>query len=369
MTRLMSGHLQDCAGRRLAAKSQHQTDTVGKSMKQYQLDGTGRLDGLVLAEVDLPRPRRGEVLVRMGAASLNYLDIKIIEGRFPVPTLGGLVPLSDGAGEVVELGEDVTRLKVGDRVASTFFPLWIAGDIPANGRTAQPGANRPGMLAEYVLFDAEALVKVPSHLSVEEASTLTCAGLTAWQIFTGPRPLLPGETLVTQGTGGVSLFAVQFAKLAGAHVVVTTSSESKAERLTQLGADAVVNYRSTPNWGREVQQNLSLGRGADHLIEIGEQGTFEQVMAAAGFNAQINLVGRANDGTLIEANSLMTGITTLRRISVGSRSSFEAMNRAIEHHKVKPVIDRVFSFGEAAEAFRYVASRGQFGKVVISFEA
>jgi NADPH:quinone reductase-like Zn-dependent oxidoreductase len=267
----------------------------------------------------------------------------------------------------VELGEDVTRVTVGDRVASTFFPLWLAGQIPANGRSAQPGANRPGMLTEYALFDAEALVKVPAHLSMVEASTLTCAAVTAWQALSGPRPVLPGEIFLTQGTGGVSLFALQFAQLSGARVIVTTSHEPKAEKLSVMGADTIVNYKATPNWGREIKK-LSDGHGADHLIEIGERGTFEQIMAAAALNAQINLVGRADSGTLIEANSCMIGVTTLRRISVGSRASFEAMNRAMELHQLKPVIDRVFGFTDAAEAFRHVAARGQFGKVVVAFE-
>lgn len=331
-------------------------------MRQYRLDGSNAVTGLVLAECDIPRPRRGQILVKIAAASLNYLDIKIVEGRFPVPTTAGLVPLSDAAGKVVELGEDVSEFAVGDSVASTFFPLWLGGPIPANGRSVQPGANAPGLLSEYALFEAGGLVKVPEHLTLVEASTLTCAGLTAWQALCGARPVLPGETFLTQGSGGVSLFALQFAKLAGASVVVTTSDPAKADKLSALGADTIVNYRTQPNWGREVK---SLIGGADHLLEIGERGTFEQVMAAAAVNAQINLVGRADAGTPIEANLLMTGVTNLRRISVGSRATFEAMNRAIARHKLRPVIDRVFPFADAPAAFQYVSARGQFGKVVI----
>ncbi len=333
-------------------------------MKQFRLDGSNTIDGLVLTQCDVPRPRRGQVLVRIGAASLNYLDIKIIEGRFPVPSTAGLVPLSDAAGEVVEVGEDVSGFTIGDRVASTFFPLWPAGPIPENGRSVQPGGNAPGMLTEYAVFETGGLVKVPEHLTLLEASTLTCAGLTAWQAMTGPRPVLPGEVFVTQGSGGVSLFALQFAKLAGAQVAVTTSDPKKVEKLTALGADVVLDYKAQSSWGRALK-SLTGGHGADHVIEIGERGTFEQVMAAAAVNAQINLVGRADSGTLIEANSLMIGVTNLRRISVGSRASFESMNRAVAHHRLRPAIDRVFDFAEAPAAFRYFSERGQFGKVVI----
>ena len=334
-------------------------------MKQYGLDGTGSTSGMSLSDVPEPRPARGQVLVRMRAASLNYLDLKIMDGRFGGGARQGLVPLSDGAGEVVETGEDVRRFAVGDRVASTFFPRWIAGPIPPEARDEQPGSNRDGVLREFAVFDEGALVRLPEELSFEEGATLPCAALTAWQVLTGPRPLLPGEVLLTQGSGGVSIFALQFAKLAGARVVVTTSDARKADRLRALGADEIVDYRANPKWGAEVR-NLTDGRGADHLIEIGEKGTLEQSVLAAAVNAQINLVGVPDRGGTIDPASIMRVLGTFRRISVGSRQSFEAMLRAMAVHRLRPVIDRVFPFDEAAAAYDYFGRRGHFGKVVIA---
>jgi NADPH:quinone reductase-like Zn-dependent oxidoreductase len=332
-------------------------------MKHYRLDGSGSIEGLKLEQAERPCPGRHDVLVRIRAASLNYLDLKILHGHFPANTTG-LVPLSDGAGEVVEIGEDVTRVEVGDRVASTFMPRWIAGPLPADARSAQPGATINGALSEYVVFPQESVVKVPAGLSFEEASTLPCAALTAWQLFTGARPLLPGETVLVQGSGGVSLFALQFAKLAGARVVATTSSVDKAARLKALGADIVVNYRETPEWGRVVRAKTG-GAGADHIVEIGEADTLEQSITAAGVNAQINLVGRPVGAPHIDPATLMRAIATYRRIAVGSRAEFEAMNRAIELHGVRPVIDRIFGFDQAREAFSTFEKRGHFGKIVI----
>lgn len=332
-------------------------------MKRYRLDGSGKIEGLMLEEQERPRPGRHDVLVRMRAASLNYLDLKILHGHFPANT-AGLVPLSDGAGEVVELGEDVTRVAMGDRVTSTFLPRWIAGPLPVDARNAQPGASIDGVLSEYVLFPQEAVVKVPAGLTFEEASTLPCAALTAWQLFTGPRPLLPGETVLVQGSGGVSLFALQFAKLAGARVIATTSSTEKAARLKALGADGVVNYRDTPQWGQAVRTQTG-GAGADHIVEIGEADTLEQSITAAAVGAQINLVGRPVGAPHIDPATLMRAIATYRRISVGSRVEFEAMNRAIELHGLKPVIDRTFDFEQAREAFSAFEQRGHFGKLVI----
>jgi NADPH:quinone reductase-like Zn-dependent oxidoreductase len=332
-------------------------------LKQYRMDGSGRIEGMSMVKASPPRARRHEVVVRMRAASINYLDLKILHGSFPANT-DGLVPLSDGAGEVVEIGEDVTRFAVSDRVASMFFPHWIAGSIPVDGRREQPGATVDGVLSEYVMFSQEALVRLPESLNFEEASTLPCAALTAWQLFTGARPVLPGETVLVQGTGGVSLFALQFAKLAGARVFATTSSSEKANRLRQLGADEVINYKETPQWGREVRDKTG-DFGVDHVIEIGEADTLEQAITASAVNAQINLVGRPVDAPPIDPATLMRSIVTYRRISVGSRSDFETMNRAIDLHGLKPIIDREFDFVEARDAFEYFASRVHFGKVVI----
>lgn len=336
-------------------------------MKFYQLDGSGSLDGLRVGEGEVPRPGRGQVLVRMRAASLNYLDLMVLDGRFPVRTSEGLVPLSDGAGEVVEAGDEVHRFAVGDRVAGTFFPRWISGPLPADGRAELPGASRPGMLTEYALFDQQALVAVPGHLSFAEAATLPCAALTAWATLTGPRPVLPGEVVLTQGSGGVSVFALQFAKLFGARVLVTTSGPAKAERLRQLGADEVIDRESVPDWSAAVRA-LTGGQGADHIVEIGGAGTLEKSVAAAAVEAQINMVGVLEKSAGVDPGLFMRGVTSIRRITVGSRAAFEAMNRAIAFHRLAPVIDRMFPFEEAPQAYRHLAGRGHFGKVVISIE-
>jgi NADPH:quinone reductase-like Zn-dependent oxidoreductase len=334
-------------------------------MRAWHLDGSRQIDGLRLQPGDIPEPQRGEVLVRMRAASLNYVDLMIVEGRYRLPTPASLVPLSDGAGEVVKIGENVSAWKIGDRVASTFFPRWISGPLPQDGRRDQLGATKHGVLADYVLFDEDALVACPAHLSFEEAATLPCAALTAWVSLTGPRPLLPGEVVLTQGSGGVSIFALQFAKLAGARVIVTTSGDAKAQRLKALGADEVINYRANPDWTGQVKE-LTAGRGADHIIEIGGAGTLEKSVMAAAVEAQINFVGGLEKTNGVEPSLFMRSVYTMRRISVGSRTSFEAMNRAIAFHRLKPMIDRTFGFEEAQAAYRYFAGRAHFGKVVLT---
>ena len=333
-------------------------------MKQVRLDGSGKLDGFSLREIEVPRPRRGEVLVQMRAAALNYLDLKIIHGTFP-GARRDLVPLSDGAGEIAEVGEGVRRFAVGDRVATTFFPRWLAGPMPVDGRAEQPGATVDGALSEYAVFSEQALIRAPAGLSHQEVATLPCAAVTAWQLFTGPRPLLPGETVLLQGTGGVSIFSLQFARLAGAEVIATTSSAEKRDKLLSLGAAAVVDYRRTPAWGAAVRE-LAGGRGADHIMDVGEAGTLEQSIAAAAVDAQINLVGRPTGAPPIDPALLMGALATYRRISVGSRAHFEAMNRAIALHGIRPVIDGVFPLEDLAEAFRSFSARRHFGKVVIT---
>ena len=332
-------------------------------MRRYVLDGSGSIEGLRPEDVEIPQPRREEILVRMRAASLNFLDLKIIAGLFPAKTQG-LVPLSDGAGEVVAVGDAVFRFRPGDRVCSLFFPRWIAGDIPADARGEQIGANRPGILSEYVVFHQNAVTAAPSTLSFEEAATLPCAALTAWQLHTGPRRVLPGETVLTQGSGGVSLFALQFAVIAGARPVSTTSSAEKAERLKDIGAVDAINYRDTPEWGKHARE-LTAGKGIDHIMEIGEAGTLEQSIIAAATNAQINLIGRPDQAPKIDPAMLMRALGTYRRITVGSRSDFEAMSRAIDACKVKPVIDRIFEPDQVLDAFRHFKGRSHFGKVVV----
>lgn len=341
-------------------------------MRAYHLEAHGSVDGLVLRESANREPGPGKVAVRIRATSLNFRDLMILKNVYPMPVRLGVIPLSDAAGEIVAVGEGVSRFKVGERVASTFHPKWIAGRIThehlANrfAPGAHVGAGRDGWLADYKIVGEEALVAIPPHLSFEEAATLPCAAVTAWSALTSPRQLAPGETVLTLGTGGVSIFALQLAKTFGARVVATTSSDDKAKRLQELGADAVVNYRSTENWDREVRA-ANEGRGVDCIVEVGGAGTLACSLACAGPECQVALIGGvAGASDPLDPAVLTRGITTLRRVTVGSRLDFELMNRAITQHRLKPVIDRIFAFEDAKSAYRYLESRQHFGKVVIS---
>ena len=339
------------------------SDGAGR-MKIYRTDGSGRPDGIVVEDGVVPDPGAGEVAVRIHAVALNYLDLKVIAGTFPGGR-AGLVPLSDAAGEVVATGPGVTTLRVGDRVTSTFFPRWQAGTITEAARRIIPGSTVDGVMQEVAVFREGAVVPAPPGLDWAEAATLPCAALTGWQMLTGARPVLPGETVLVQGTGGVALFALQFAKAAGARVIATTSSAEKAARLRAMGAEAVIDYRATPEWGDEVRR-LTEGLGADHVLEIGEPGTLQQSVRAAAIGAQINLVGRPVGAPPVDPALMMGAMgATYRRIAVGSRADFLAMNRAIAALDLHPVIDRRFGADEVTEALRHFAKRGQFGKVVI----
>jgi len=281
------------------------------------------------------------------------------------PTKLGVVPLSDGAGEVAAIGEGVTRVKIGDRIAGCFHPRWFGGPIKPDYLTDRLGANLDGMLAEYAVFNEEAVVLVPSHLSFEEAATLPCAAVTAWVALTGHRRVTAGDTVLTQGSGGVAVFALQFARILGARVIATTSTAEKAERLKALGASDVINYTETPDWDAKVRE-LTDGRGVDCIVEIGGPGTIAMSLKALAVGGHISLIGASlsSSGTGLDP-LLLTG-RGLGSISVGSRADFEAMNRAIALHRLHPVIDRTFPFAEAKAAYRYFEGRGHFGKVVIA---
>jgi NADPH:quinone reductase-like Zn-dependent oxidoreductase len=340
-------------------------------MRAFHLQSHG-IDGLVLREVADPKPGLREVAVRIRATSLNFRDLMILNNVYFQPVTPGVIPLSDGAGDVVAIGEGASRFKVGDRVAATFHPKWIAGRTTHEhlARRFAPrehvGAGRDGLLTDYKVFNEEELVAIPPHLSFEEAATLPCAAVTAWSALTAPRQAAPGETVLTLGTGGVSIFALQFAKAFGARVVATTSSDEKAKRLRELGADATVNYRTTPEWEHEVK-TANDGGGVDYVVEIGGVGTLARSLACAGPECQVALIGvLAGRGGSVEAAALQRGIVTLRRVAVGSRLDFELMNRAIAQHKLRPVIDRVFPFEDAKAAYRHLESQQHFGKVVIS---
>lgn len=332
-------------------------------MKAYHLDRYGALDGLVLHEDPMPKPGLRQAVVQVRARSLNYRDLLILNRAYPLPGAEGVVPLSDGAGEVVAIGEGVSRVALGDRVAATYFPRWRDGRIEPEMAMEQFGCTRDGMLAEFALVDEEALVKIPAHLSYLEAATLPCAGVTAWSALNGPRRVLAGENVLTIGTGGVALFALQFAKLFGARTIAITSSAQKAALLKRHGADDVVDYIENPDWHLRVRE-LTGGRGVDHVVETGSVEALPKSLAACAWNAEVALV-LALTGGAIEVSALR-GLVTARRLFVGSRASFEAMNRAIAQHKLRPVIDRVFELGEARGAYEHFEAKRHVGKVVIA---
>lgn len=338
-------------------------------MQTFRLDRPGDPAGITLHDTDMPTVGPTDVLVRVHAASLNKRDLFILNGTYPLPARPGVVPLSDGAGEVVAVGSQVQRFCVGDRVAGNYFARWTSGPL-APELFAQLGCALDGMLAEFAVLDEQWAVRVPDHLSWEEAATLPCAGVTAWNALAGPVPVQAGQTVLALGSGGVSVFALQFAKMMGARVIMTTSSAEKAERLKALGADHVVNYTEEPQWGQAVRA-LTGGAGVDLVVETFGADTIEQSMRAVGLHGQVMLlITRGVHKPDIQISSQVYGasMATIRRVFVGNRASFEAMNRAIAQAQTRPVIDRVFPFNQALDAYRHFALGQSFGKVVISIQ-
>jgi NADPH:quinone reductase-like Zn-dependent oxidoreductase len=339
-------------------------DAKGIFMKSYHVNKGAGLAGLIVREHAVPVPGLHEVLVRVQANSLNRRELMVMQGTYPWPVRPDVIPVSDGVGEVVAVGPDVTRTQVGERVASAVFPYWLDGPFKWEyGR--QLGGSIDGMLTEYAILPEEGIVRIPDHLSFAEAATLPCAAVTAWNALTWGQPLQAGDTVLMLGSGGVSLFALQFAKLFGARVIATTSSEDKAERLKASGADDVINYRTIPNWHEAVRE-LTDGQGVDRVIEVGGAGTLEQSIKSVALEGQISLVGwLANTTTTINVSAIIGNFFTMRRITLGNRAHFLAMNRAIAVNRLKPVIDRVFPFDDARGAHEYFAEHETFGKVVI----
>lgn len=335
-------------------------------MKTYRLEQTGSLDHLSLNHETDPSPCKQEVVIRVHANALNYRDLMVMRGAYRVPPRPRVIPLSDGAGEVVAVGSSVKRFKVGDRVAGAFFQGWMGGHIAAEHLSTDLGGSIDGMLSEYVVLNEQGVVHIPAHLSYEEAATLPCAAVTAWCCLTDQRPLMPGDTVLTLGSGGVSVFAIQLARLFGARVIATTSSDAKADKLRALGAHEVINYSDHPDWDREVMR-LTSHRGADFVIEVGGPGTLACSLKSAaigGHVVQVGIlggVGQQLDPVLFRGRSIAT-----RSITVGSRQSFEAMLRAIEVNQLRPVIDKVFNFEDAKLAYLHLQEQKHFGKVVIS---
>ncbi len=333
-------------------------------MKVIELKAFG-IDSLTITERPQPQPGPGQVLVEVGACALNYRDLMVVQGTYNPKLRLPCVLLSDGAGTVAEIGEGVTRVKQGDRVAGIFAQQWLEGKMTEAKARSALGGGGPGMLAEYVVLHQDGVVAVPEHLSDEEAATLPCAAVTAWHALMTSGHIQPGDTVLAQGTGGVSLFALQFAKLAGARIIITSSSDQKLEKAIKLGASAGINYKTTPDWDKAARQ-LTHEVGVDHVVEVGGAGTLGRSFRAARMHGRISLIGvlTGNTGEVNPLPVLMKNLC-VQGIFVGSREMFEDMNRAITLYKLHPVVDRVFPFEETKEAFRYLASGAHFGKVCI----
>lgn len=333
-------------------------------MRSYRLGGFGGTESLAMREEARTEPKPHEIVVRVRAASLNRRDTMILGGTYPLPPRQGIVPLSDGAGDVVAIGDAVTRFAVGDRVTGSYFARWIDGRINA-GLFDQLGCTLDGMLTEFAVLDEQWAARLPDHLSWHEAATLTCAGVTAWNAVTRTRIPKPGQWVLTIGSGGVSLFALQFAKLLGCRVVAITSRAEKADRLRALGADLVVSSTDIPEWGGWAREQTG---GIDLVVETGGPATFAQSLIASTLYGHIVLLTLQDaSGRSIEMPAALyqRSLATISRLFVGSRSNLEAMLRAVSQHRLKPVIDRVFPFAEAPEAYRHFRQGDVFGKVVI----
>jgi NADPH:quinone reductase-like Zn-dependent oxidoreductase len=303
------------------------------------------------------------VLIKLRAWSLNYRDLLVARGIYAPKLKLPFQLLSDGVGEVVEIGEGVTRVKPGERVAGIFMQTWLEGEPSSEKALSALGGAIPGVAAEYVVLDSEGVVRVPEHLTDEEAATLPCAAVTAWHALITSGHLAAGETVLVLGTGGVSIFALQFAGMLGARVIATSSSDEKLARVRELGASDVINYKVTPEWGRKVRE-LTDRRGVDHVVEVGGAGTLDQSLEAVRMGGRVGLIGTLTGGTVNPIRILMKSVK-VQGVFVGSREMFEAMNRAIAVSSLRPVIDRVFPFAELPDALRHMESGSHFGKIVL----
>jgi NADPH:quinone reductase-like Zn-dependent oxidoreductase len=327
---------------------------------------TSGADALRQLDRPTPKPAHGEIRVAMKAWSINFRDLGVAAGRyFGGPVKRDIVPLSDGAGVIDGVGPGVTQWKVGDRVTGTFFQNWSGGPFNADVAASALGGALDGVLAEQVVLSNDGVVRVPDSLSFEEAACLPCAGLTAWSALFEAGSVGPGQTVLVLGTGGVSLFVLQFAKTAGARVIVTSSSNEKLERASALGADLSVNYRSNPYWDEEILK-LTGGRGVDLVVEVGGAGTLPRSLNAARPGGTVAVIGVVAGGGEINPVPLIPKALRMQGIYVGHRSGFEAMNAAIEHHNIRPVIDKRIGFANAPDAWRALPTGAHFGKIVIT---
>jgi len=335
-------------------------------MRAWVIENEWNLDHLHLTTRAEPRPGPGQVLLRMKAASLNYRDMYVIvrgygsfTGNLP------LVPVSDGVGEVIEIGSGVTRVRVGDRACPNFCQTWIGGEPTLERLATSLGGPIDGTMVDLMCLPEDGVCKVPDHLSDEQAAGLPCAALTAWSAVVTHDSLTPGSRVLVQGTGGVALFAVQFAKLLGAHVTVISSSDNKLARVREMGADAGINYVTTPEWYKTARE-ISGGRGFDHIVELGGEKTLQQSLRCIRPGGTLSMIGVLSGGNLAAPLGLVvTRQVRLQGITVGSRDMFETMLRAIGQHKVQPVVDKVFAFEQLKEALAHLKSGAQFGKICL----
>ena len=339
------------AGAALQAQTANPQD-----IRQYQLERQGKAFQLVMKTVPRPTPAAGQVLVRVRAVSLNQRDLLVMRGQYG----------AGGAGEVIAVGSGARRFKVGDRVAGIFFMRWIDGPRTSEvAASARGGGNVDGMLSEVIVAHEDSLVRIPDHLTFEEASTLPCAGVTAYRALFVEGQLKKGDYVLLEGTGGVSTFGLQFAAAAGARPIITSSSDEKLQRARKLGAFGTANYRTNENWQREVRA-LTGNAGVSHVLEVGGRDTLPKALEALAFEGHIALIGGLSGfAASVPVGQLMNMGASATGIYVGSRADFEAMNRFIAQHKIRPVVDRVFPFEEAAQAYDFMDNGSYFGKIVI----
>ncbi|PKS08164.1 hypothetical protein jhhlp_005440 [Lomentospora prolificans] len=334
-------------------------------MKAIRVISEGDGARLELHDEPLPSPGRREVLIRIHAASLNFRDVALLKGQYPANTKKNVIPLSDGAGEVVAVGREGTRVKVGDRVAISCTEDWISGPYVPEYRSSSVGFIIDGVLAEYAVFHENALVHLPDYMTYTEAASLPCAAVTAWTSLNFITPLLPGQSVLIQGTGGVSMFALQIAKVFGARVLAITSSDEKAEKLKEMGAEAVVNYSTHPDWDREILA-LTDGRGVDKVLDIAGEKTIVKSAASTKITGEIALIGFASGiGGGLGAIDILSRSLTIRGSTIGPRTDFEALLKVMEIHQLRPVIDRIYPFADYLEAYKRIESGKHVGKVVI----
>ncbi|MBI1917836.1 MAG: NAD(P)-dependent alcohol dehydrogenase [Planctomycetes bacterium] len=333
-------------------------------MRVIELQNGFGIDNLAPAERPEPKPGFGQVVLKMRAFSLNYRDLLVVKGAYNPKLRLPLVPLSDGVGEVSALGEGVRRVKVGDRVAGLFMQKWLAGPIDEEKAKSSLGGGGTGMLAESVVLHEDGVLRVPEYLGDDEAATLPCAAVTAWHALVAEGAVKAGDTILTQGTGGVSLFALQFARLLGARVLITSSSDAKLKRALDLGASEGINYKTTPDWDKKVRE-LTGDVGVDHVVELGGAGTLGRSLKAVRMGGRISLIGVLTGSGEVNPMPALMKNARLQGIYVGSREMFEAMNRALALHRLRPTVDRVFPFEQAREAFHYLESAAHFGKIAL----